>query len=168
MSLLEKLTMLQGNAVISIVDDDESVRKSTKRLLESMGFAVKIYPSAREFLRQGPLHDHGCLLVDVRMPEMDGLDLQKRLLDSCVELPVVFMTAYEDPGVRARAMQAGAMAFLQKPFSDESLMDALWSALERSRQQIAGNGGESTGIHQDKKALTGEKKRDHLTATFWG
>jgi FixJ family two-component response regulator len=130
--------MLKTDAVISVVDDDESVRNSLKRLLRSMGFEVRAFPSAFEFLRQGPLHDHGCVIVDVRMPEMNGLDLQKRLTGSGVSLPVILITAYEDPGVRAQAIQAGAVAFLQKPFSDPSLMDAINLALERSSQQISG------------------------------
>ena len=131
--------MFKTDAVISVVDDDESVRKSLQRLLRSMGFKVRTYPSALDFLHQGPLYDHGCVIVDVRMPEIDGLDLQKRLAGAGVSLPVIFMTAYEDPGVRAQAMQAGALAFLQKPFSDPSLMDAICCALERSQQQISGN-----------------------------
>ncbi len=130
--------MLKKDALISVVDDDESVRKSMQRLLKSMGFAVRTFPSGREFLHQGPLHDHGCAIVDVRMPEMNGLDLQKRLSDSGVSLPVIFITAYEDPGVRAQAMQAGAVAFLQKPFSDPFLTDAIMLALERSNQQDSG------------------------------
>ena len=139
MSSEGQLAMLKTNAVISVVDDDESVRNSLQRLLRSMGFEVRTFPSAMEFLRQGPLHDHGCVIADVRMPEMNGLDLQKRLLDSGVALPIIFITAYEDPGVRVQAMQAGALAFLQKPFSDPSLRDAICLALERSSKGIAGS-----------------------------
>ena len=130
--------MLKKDALISVVDDDESVRKSLQRLLRSMGFAVRTFPSARDFLHEGPLHDHGCVIMDVRMPEMNGLDLQKRLSESGGSLPVIFITAYEDPGVRAQAMQAGAVAFLQKPFSDPFLTDAIMLALERSNQQDSG------------------------------
>ena len=129
-----QLAMLKMNTVISVVDDDQSIRNSLRRLLRSTGFEVMIFPSALEFLYQGPLHKHGCVIVDVCMPEMDGLDLQKRLSDSGVSLPVVFMTAYENPGVRAHAMEAGALAFLQKPFSETSLMDAIWLALNSSQQ----------------------------------
>jgi two-component system response regulator FixJ len=135
MLLRENLPILKAHATISVVDDDESVRNSLKRLLRSMEFEVRTFPSAREFLQQGPLNDHGCVIVDIRMPEMNGLDLQKRLSDSGVSLPIIFITAYEDPGVRAQAMQAGALAFLQKPFSDPSLMDAIGLALECSNQQ---------------------------------
>ena len=147
--------MFKADAVISVVDDDESVRKSLHRLLRSMGFQVRTYPSALDFLHQGPLHGHGCVIVDVRMPAMNGLDLQKRLAIAGVSLPVIFMTAYEDPGVRAQAMQAGALAFLQKPFSDPSLMDAVCCALQRSRQQISGDGREKTDGHQGRKEVTG-------------
>jgi two-component system response regulator FixJ len=103
-----------------------------------MGFEVRTYPCALDFLHQGALHDHGCVIMDVRMPEMNGLDLQKQLSDSGGSLPVIFITAYEDPGVRAQAMQAGAMAFLQKPFSDQALTDAICLALERSQQFSGG------------------------------
>ena len=137
MSLQENLSMLKAHATISVVDDDESVRNSLKRLLRSMEFEVRTFPSAREFLREGPLHEHGCVIVDVRMPEMNGLDLQKRLSDAGVSLPIIFITAYEDPGARAQAMRAGALAFLQKPFSDPSLMVAIGLALERSNHQRA-------------------------------
>ena len=136
MSSPEQLVLLKTNAVISVVDDDDSMRISLQRLLISMGFAVETFPSAREFLKQGHLHAHGCVIVDVRMPEMNGLDLQQSLSDAGIPLPVVFMTAYEDPGVRARAMQGGALAFLQKPFSDTALMDVIWLSLKRSRQLL--------------------------------
>jgi len=126
--------MLKKDAVISVVDDDESVRKSLHRLIKYMGYNVRTYHSALDFLHQGALHHHGCVIVDVRMPEIDGLELQKRLSESGVSLPVIFMTAYEDYGVRAQAMHAGALAFLQKPFSDPSLMDAICCALERNEQ----------------------------------
>ena len=139
MSSEGQLAMLKTNAVISIVDDDESVRNSLQRLLRSMGFEVKTFPSAIEFLHQGSLNKYGCVIADVRMPEMNGLDLQRRLLDSGVSLPIIFITAYEDPGVRVQAMQAGALAFLQKPFSDPSLTDAIRLALERSSKQTAGS-----------------------------
>lgn len=137
MSSQEQLARLKTDAVLYVVDDDESVRNSLKRLLRAMGFEVRAFPSALEFLDQGPLHNHGCVILDVCMPEMNGLDLQKRLSDSGVSLPVIFITAYEDPGVRSQAMQAGALAFLQKPFGDQSLMDTICLALEHSSQQIS-------------------------------
>ncbi len=116
------------NHVISVVDDDESVRKSLQRLLRTMGFEVRTFSSALEFLDHGPLDNHGCVIVDVRMPEMSGLELQKRLSEAGISLPLVFITAYDDPSVHEQAMQAGALAFLQKPFNDQALMDAIHGA----------------------------------------
>lgn len=127
--------ILKTDAIISVVDDEESVRNSMRRLLRSMGFEVRVFHSARDFLHQGPLHEDGCVIVDVRMPEMNGLDLQKRLSDAGISLPLIFITAYEDPGVCEQAMQNGAVAFMQKPFSDQCLMDAIHLALERNNQQ---------------------------------
>lgn len=124
--------MLKTNGVIPVVDDDKSVCKSLKRLLESMGFQVKTFVSAQEFLNQGRFDDYKCLIVDVRMPVMNGLDLQRQLAASGISIPIVFITAHEDDAVRTRAMEAGALAFLQKPFSDQSLTDAIYLALEQS------------------------------------
>ncbi len=124
------------NAVVSVVDDDESVRKSLKRLLASMGFQVETFPSAINFLNEGKLQAFGCVIVDVRMPEMNGLDLQKQLNASGIRLPVVFITAHEDLAIKMQALEAGAYAFLQKPFSAPSLIDAINLALESSNQHM--------------------------------
>jgi len=129
--------MHEIDSVISVVDDDTSVRSSLKRLLRSMGFQVRTFASAVEFLQQGPLHYHGCVILDVRMPGMNGIDLQKKLQESRISLPIIFITAYEDPGVREQAMQAGAVAFLQKPLADSSLTDAIGLALEHSSKQVS-------------------------------
>ncbi len=133
----DRLSLLKTDAVISIVDDDESVRKSLKRLLKSIGFETRVFPSAMEFLNQGPLRAHGCAIIDVRMPEMNGLDLQKRMLSSGIKLPVIFITAHEDAAIRMQAMAAGAINFLQKPFSDLCLREAICEALEKSNQASA-------------------------------
>jgi len=125
------------DSVISVVDDDTSVRSSLKRLLRSMGFQVRTFASAVEFLQQGPLHDHGCVIVDIRMPGMNGIDLQKKLQESRILLPIIFITAYEDPGVREQAMRAGAVAFLQKPLADSALTDAMGLALEHTSKQVS-------------------------------
>jgi FixJ family two-component response regulator len=133
--------MSKPNAVISIVDDDESVRNSLKRLMKSMGFEAESYPSAQEFLQRGPLHSYGCAIVDVRMPGMNGPDLQKVLSDSGILLPVIFITAYDDPHARVQAMNAGAVAFFQKPLNDLSLKDAIDTALKRSGRQTSDRPG---------------------------
>jgi FixJ family two-component response regulator len=117
-----------GN-LISIVDDDESVRRTTTLLIESFGFRAAAFESAETFLRSGRLHDTSCLIVDVQMPGMNGLQLQSRLAAAGCGIPIIFITAYESKDSRQRAMQAGAAAFLGKPFSDEQLLQIIRSAL---------------------------------------
>ena len=115
--------------LISVVDDDESVRRTTTLLIESFGFRAETFESAETFLRSGHLHDTSCLIVDVQMPGMNGLQLQSHLAAAGCGIPVIFITAYESDDSRQRAMQAGAAAFLGKPFSDEQLLQTIRSAL---------------------------------------
>ena len=120
--------------LISIVDDDESVRRTTTLLIESFGFRAAAFESAETFLRSGHLHDTSCLIVDVQMPGMDGLQLQSHLAAAGCGIPIIFITAYESKDSRQRAMQAGAAAFLGKPFSDEQLLQIIRSALRFSQR----------------------------------
>ena len=115
--------------LISIVDDDESVRRTTTLLIESFGFRAAAFESAETFLRSDHLHDTSCLIVDVQMPGMNGLQLQSHLAAAGCGIPIIFITAYEGKDSRQRAMQAGAVAFLGKPFSDEQLLQIIRSAL---------------------------------------
>ena len=115
--------------LISVVDDDESVRRTTTLLIESFGFRAAAFESAETFLNSGHLHDTSCLIVDVQMPGMDGLQLQSHLAAAGCGIPIIFITAYESKDSRQRAMQAGAAAFLGKPFSDEQLLQIIRSAL---------------------------------------
>jgi len=115
--------------LISVVDDDESVRRTTTLLIESFGFRAAAFESADGFLRSGQLHDTACLIVDVQMPGMNGLQLQSRLAAAGCGVPIIFITAYDDKESRRRAMQAGAVAFLGKPFSDEQLLQTIRSTL---------------------------------------
>jgi FixJ family two-component response regulator len=115
--------------LISVVDDDESVRRTTTLLIESFGFRAATFESAETFLRSGHLHDTSCLIVDVHMPGMNGLQLQSHLAAEGCGIPIIFITAYESNDSRQRAMQAGAAAFLGKPFSDEQLLQSIRSAL---------------------------------------
>jgi FixJ family two-component response regulator len=117
--------------LISVVDDDESVRRTTTLLIESFGFRAAAFESADAFLRSGQLHDTACLLVDVQMPGMNGLQLQSQLAGAGCRSPIIFITAYDDKETRRRAMQAGAVAFLGKPFSDEQLLQTIRSALDK-------------------------------------
>lgn len=115
--------------LISVVDDDESVRRTTTLLIESFGFRAAAFESAESFLSSGQLPDTTCLIVDVQMPGMNGLELQNNLAAAGCGIPIIFMTAYESKDSRQRAMQAGAAAFLGKPFSDEQLLQIIRSSL---------------------------------------
>jgi FixJ family two-component response regulator len=119
---------------ISIVDDDASIRRTTTRLIESFGFRAAAFESADAFLRSGQLHDTSCLVVDVQMPGIDGLQLQSQLAAAGCRIPIIFITAYDDKESRRRAMQAGAVAFLGKPFSDEQLLETIHSALRHEKR----------------------------------
>ncbi|HEV7796674.1 MAG TPA: sigma-54 dependent transcriptional regulator [Pyrinomonadaceae bacterium] len=116
--------MVDG-ALISIVDDDESIRKATKRLIESVGAQVEDFASAEEFLSFGRPDTSACLILDVRLPGISGLELQSQLRASGSEVPIVFVTAHGDAAVRARALEGGAVDFLQKPFSENALFKAI-------------------------------------------
>ena len=115
--------------LISVVDDDESIRRTTTLLIESFGFRAAAFESAESFLKSGQLHDTSCLIVDVQMPGMNGFQLQSQLAAAGCSIPIIFITAYDDKESRRRAMQAGAVAFLGKPFSDEQLLQTIRSAL---------------------------------------
>jgi FixJ family two-component response regulator len=116
--------------LISVVDDDESIRRTTTFLIESFGFRAAAFASAENFLKSGQLHDTSCLIVDVQMPGMSGLELQSELAAAGYDIPIVFMTAYENKVSRQQAMQAGAVAFLAKPFGDEQLLQTVRLALD--------------------------------------
>ena len=117
--------------VISILDDDESVREATKGLVRSLGYKAVTFASAEEFLQSDRLRDTSCLISDVEMPGVSGVELQERLTAAGNRTPIVFITAFPDERIRARALAAGACGFLSKPFSDESLIACLNEALAR-------------------------------------
>ena len=118
--------------VISIVDDDGSVRAATGNLVRSLGYAVHTFASAEDFLRSPHLNDTSCVITDVRMPAMSGLDLQACLLARGQILPFIFVTAFSIEGDRERALKAGATCFLSKPFDGEALVACLETALART------------------------------------
>lgn len=120
--------------LISVVDDDESVRRTTTLLIESFGFRAATFESAETFLRSGHLYDTSCLVVDVQMPGMSGLQLQSHLAAAGCGIPIIFITAYESDDSRQRAMQAGAAAFLGKPFNDEQLLQTIRSVLGQNNE----------------------------------
>jgi len=123
--------MIKTDLTIFVIDDDESVCRALRDLLESAGFRVETFCSASDFLNPGCSGSRGVLILDVRMPELSGIDLQKQLAVSGSKLPVIFITAHEDALAEKTALEAGAVAFLEKPFDDQSLFDAIEIALNR-------------------------------------
>ena len=122
----------KSNPLIAIVDDDESVCRAMKRLVRSLGMAADAFTSGREFIDRvetTPSFQPDCVVLDVQMPGMNGLEVQERLADSGNRLPVIFITAHDEAGVRDRALAAGAVAFLRKPFNDELFIKTLRIAL---------------------------------------
>ena len=117
--------------VVSIVDDDESVREALKGFIQSIGFGAEIFPSAEDFLASNNLDKTSCIIVDVHMPVMTGLELQCRLDSSRCRIPMIFVTAHDDPAVRVQALKAGAVDFLSKPFDADALLIAIHMALDR-------------------------------------
>jgi FixJ family two-component response regulator len=120
-----------ANRLISIVDDDESIREATSSLLKSHGLKAQSFSSAEAFLSSTQLQETACLLLDIRMPGMNGLELQRQLIAENLRIPIIFITAPRNQGLRNEAMQAGAVGFLTKPFNEEALLDALLAALRK-------------------------------------
>ncbi len=125
--------MTESAPIVFVVDDDPSVRSSTQRLVRSVGFQVKTFGSAREFLECPRPEVPACLVLDVRLPGLSGLDLQRELTASGVEIPIIFMTGHGDIPMTVRAMRAGAIEFLTKPYRKEDLLNAIRVSIERDR-----------------------------------
>jgi FixJ family two-component response regulator len=119
--------------VIFVVDDDKSVRESLCRLLTSVGMSVEVFPTAQAFLGRPRLDTPGCVVLDVRLPGLSGLDLQRELAGTDAPLPIVFITGHGDIPMSVRAMKAGAVEFLTKPFREQELLEAIRQAVERDR-----------------------------------
>lgn len=115
--------------LISVVDDDDSVRESLRALLRSVRFVVEVFASAEEFLSSERVRETNCLILDVRMPGMGGLELQRRLMASHPGVPVIFISAHGEEDLRSRALKGGAVDYLLKPFSEEALLNAVQTAL---------------------------------------
>ena len=119
-------------SVISVIDDDASVRAATNNLLSSHGYLVHTFASAHDFLRSARLDDSSCVVADVQMPVMSGLDLLTHMRTRGSDAPFIFITAFPDDGVRARAMKAGAIGFLAKPFAGTALIKCVEAAVNRN------------------------------------
>jgi FixJ family two-component response regulator len=124
--------------VISIVDDDASVREATTGLVRSLGYAAAAFASAEEFLESDRVDDTSCLITDVQMPGLSGIELQSRLAAAGRRMPIIFVTAFPEDRIRARALEAGAYGFLSKPFRDECLIGCLNKALDAHDGDEAG------------------------------
>jgi FixJ family two-component response regulator len=125
--------MSEQKAIVLVVDDDESVRKSLAGLIRSAGLSVKTFASAQQFLDGAREDAPSCLVLDVRLPGLNGLDLQQWMAEANIEIPIVFITGHGDIRTSVRAMKAGAVEFLTKPFADRDLLDAIEQAIERDR-----------------------------------
>jgi FixJ family two-component response regulator len=120
--------------MVFVIDDDESIRESLKSLIRSVGLNVRTFASAQEFLESERPDIPACLILDVRMPGLSGLDLQRDLGEANIHIPIIFITGHGDIPMSVRAMKAGAVEFLTKPFRDQDLLDAIQQALERDRR----------------------------------
>jgi FixJ family two-component response regulator len=125
--------MPESDAMVFVVDDDLSVREGVAALIRSAGLKVKAFASAKEFLAGAPPDAPSCLVLDVRLPDLSGLDLQSRMAEIDLEIPIVFITGHGDIPTSVRAMKAGALEFLTKPFRERDLLDAIANAIERHR-----------------------------------
>jgi FixJ family two-component response regulator len=134
--------MLEAESIVFIIDDDPLYRRSSERLVRSVGFSVQSFESARDFLSGRRPNVPSCLVLDVRLPGLSGLDLQRELAEAGVHIPIIFVTGHGDIPMSVQAMKAGAVEFLTKPFRDQALLDAIRQAIGRdqvARQQHARN-----------------------------
>ena len=139
--------------IVFVIDDDPSVRRAIKRLVESVGLRVEALGSAKEFLAADMPDVPSCLILDVRLPGISGLELQRELITAGVQIPVIFITSYGDIPMSVRAMKAGAIEFLPKPFRDQDLLDSVQLALERDK----------TRRRQDAEVKTLRSRLESLT-----
>jgi len=124
----------EADALVFVIDDDAAMRRSLENLIRSVGLRVEAFASAQDFLSIKREDVPGCLVLDVRLPGLSGLDLQKRMTEADIEIPIIFITGHGDIPMSVQAMKAGAVEFLSKPFRDQELLDAIQQALERDRK----------------------------------
>ena len=136
-----------GAPMVFVIDDDAGVRASIQGLLKSVGLRSETFGSAQEFLRSKRQDGTSCLVLDVRLPGVNGLDFQRQLADAGVQIPIIFVTGHGDIPMTVRAMKSGAVEFLTKPFRDQDLLDAIHQALDRDR-----------AMHQQQSELAGLRK----------
>jgi two-component system, LuxR family, response regulator FixJ len=151
---------------VYIVDDDEAVRDSLSVLLESKAFMVRSFRSAPEFLAAAPSLPLGCLIVDIRMPEMDGLELQRHLIQRTLNFPMIVITGHGDVPLAVRAMKAGAIDFIEKPFAAEAILDSLQAAL--ARLEAPNEKDSAAAAATAKLALLSPREREVLAGLIAG
>jgi FixJ family two-component response regulator len=142
---------------VFIIDDDRGMRQAVQDLVESVGLRAESFATAQEFLGRQPTSDPSCLVLDVRLPQMSGLDFQRRLTEIGMQIPIIFITAHGDVPMSVRALKSGAVEFLTKPFRDQDLLDAIQQALQRdraAREQQA----EVDGLHGRYQTLTARER----------
>jgi RNA polymerase sigma factor (sigma-70 family) len=125
--------MSEPPSTVFVIDDDASLREALKSLIRSVGLQVELFGSAQEFLQRKPPDGPSCLILDIRLPGIGGLDFQRKLAEANIPIPIIFITGHGDIPMSVRAMKAGAVEFLTKPFRDQDLLDAIQLALERDR-----------------------------------
>src|SRR2546426_12809961 len=145
--------MAEEDPVVYVVDDDPSVRKALDSLIRSVGLGVQTFASAQDFLRSKLPDAPGCLVLDVRLPGLSGLDLQRELIQADIHTPIIFITAHGDIPMSVRAMKAGVVEFLTKPFRDQDLLDAIRLAIERDRAARRER-AEAAGLRERFESLT--------------
>lgn len=147
----------QAGATVFIVDDDADVRLSIQRLLKTVGLRAELFATAQDFLRRNIPDGPSCLVLDVRLPEVGGLEVQHKLAAAGINIPIIFVTAHGDIPMSVKAMKSGAVEFLTKPFRDQDLLDAIQQALKRDqlarRQQ-----SEIAELHERHKSLTARER----------
>ncbi len=142
-----------AKSIVFVVDDDISVRESLELLIQAAGWRPELFPSAQAFLDHPPAFVPHCLVLDISLPGLNGLDLQKRVIAERPEMPIIFITGYGDVPKTVQAMKAGAVEFLTKPFADDVLLEAVRHALERSRSSLA-QAAELQGLTERYASLT--------------
>ena len=158
--------MTEGDVIVFVVDDDAPLRESLTNLLRSVGLRVAAFASAQEFLRSPRPDVPSCLVLDVRLPGLSGLELQQRLAEADLPMPIIFITGHGDIPMSVQAMKAGAVEFFTKPFRDQALLDAVQQALARdrtAREQCA----QREALHHRYRALT-PRERDVLALVVTG
>jgi FixJ family two-component response regulator len=150
---MSKQEMSKPESIVYVVDDDESVREAIQSLIRSVGLHVEAFASAQDFLRSKRPDVPGCLVLDIRLPGFSGLQLQRKLADADIRIPIVFMTGHGDIPMTVKAMKAGAVEFLTKPFRDQDLLDAIQQSIETDRSARRER-SLTDDLHERYKSLT--------------